>query len=150
MTHPKLPLTGACLCGAVDITVTTAPLLTFACHCRDCQKLSAGAYTMTTMVPIEGFSCSGELIRGGVGTTDRSHFFCKKCLNNIYSRVDGAAHRVNLRTALLDQAAAFAPFVELMTDEKLPWAEVSAQHRYARFPASPQELEALFDAYALR
>ena len=148
MVHPEPPLTGACLCGAVKIRITTAPLLTFACHCRDWQKFSASAYSLSMMVPREGFSHSGELIKGGLGTGARAHYFCASCLNFIYSQVTGAEHRINLRLSLLEEAASFAPFVELMTDEKMPWARVPAVHSFAQAPTSLEELQALMEAYA--
>ncbi|MEJ1993112.1 MAG: hypothetical protein P8X50_15870, partial [Maritimibacter sp.] len=44
--------------------------------------------------------------------------------------------------------ASFAPFVELMTDEKMPWAHVPAVHSYSRYPESLDELQALMDDYA--
>ncbi len=130
----EFPLTGACLCGAVQVRVTAAPLLTLACHCRDCQKLSASAYSLTTMVPSDGFSCSGELITGGLGSVGRVHCFCKSCLNFVFSRIGGAEQRINLRTSVLDEAALFEPFVEVMTEEKMPWVRVPAVHSFARYP----------------
>lgn len=144
------PLNGRCLCGAVRVRVSKPPLLTLACHCRDCQKLSASAYSLTVMIPRDGFSCEGDLITGGLGSEDRTHFFCRSCLNFIYSRVAWAEERVNLRLSILDDAAAFEPFVELMTEEKMPWAKVPAPHSYARVPASLGALQDLMDAYARR
>jgi hypothetical protein len=63
------------------------------------------------MVPSAGFACTGDLITGGLGTKGRQHFYCKSCLNFVFSKIEGAEHRVNLRTSVLDQAAAFPPFV---------------------------------------
>ncbi|WP_146344627.1 GFA family protein [Phaeobacter marinintestinus] len=148
MVLPKPPLTGACLCGSVQVTVTTPPLLTFACHCRDCQKFTASAYSLTTMVASDGFSYTGDLIKGGLGSEERTHYFCKSCLNFVFSQVAGADHRINLRTSLLSDAASFEPFIELMTDEKMPWARVPAVHSYARHPESLEELQMLMDEYS--
>lgn len=150
MVFPALPLTGACLCGSVQVQITAPPLLTLACHCRDCQKRSASAYSMTTIVPRDGFSHTGALVTGGLGANGRTHSFCKSCLNFIFSQIKGAETRINLRTSVLDKAAAFAPFVELMTDEKLAWVKVPAVHSFARYPASPAALQALMDAYSKR
>ncbi|SDW64012.1 Uncharacterized conserved protein [Ruegeria halocynthiae] len=150
MTFPEPPYTGACLCGAVQIRVAVSPLLTMACHCRDCQKLSASAYTLTTMFPRGGFSCTGDLVRGGLGSGGRVHFFCKSCLNFVYSQIGGTSERINLRTSMLEQAASFEPFVEVMTDEKMPWAHVPTIHSYPRFPESQEELQSLMDSYSTR
>lgn len=148
MAHPKPPLKGACLCGSVRVRVTAAALLTLACHCRDCQKLCASAYSLTTMFPSDGFSCTGELIEGGLRTHGRTHYFCKSCLGFVFSRIEGADQRVNLRTSVLDEAGSFVPFVEVMTEKKMAWAGVPATHSFARYPASLNELQALMDAYS--
>lgn len=147
MTLPKPPFEGSCLCGAVRISITAPPLLTVACHCRDCQKLSASAYSLTTMFPRNSFSCDGELTTGGLHSVGRTHYFCKSCLNFVYSQILGADNRVNLRTSILNEAAMFEPFVELMTDEKMPWARVSATHSFSRYPTSLDELQILMDSY---
>ncbi len=149
MAIPKPPFEGACLCGSVTVHITAPPLLTFACHCRDCQKFSASAYSLTTMFPSESFSCSGDLIRGGLRACARTHHFCKSCLTFVYSQVEGAEHRINLRTSVLDNAAAFEPFVELMTDEKIPWASVPARRSFPTFPDSAEEVQELFADYAM-
>ena len=97
MTSVELPLTGACLCGSVQVRVGALPLLTLACHCRDCQKLFASAYSLTGMFPADSFSCSGAVATGGRRSAERAHYFCTSCMNFIYSRIRGAPNRVNLR-----------------------------------------------------
>ena len=148
MPPPQPPFHGACLCGAVQIKATKAPLLTFACHCRDCQKFSASAYSLSAMFPSDGISITGAVIKGGLGTAERTHYFCKSCLNFIYSQITGADQRINLRTSLLDDGAQLEPFVELMTDQKIPWAYVPAVHSFPEAPQSLEELGALMDSYA--
>ncbi|MEM6897783.1 MAG: GFA family protein, partial [Pseudomonadota bacterium] len=139
---------GACLCGSVQIRVTAPPLMTMACHCRDCQKMSAGAYTLTTMFPKDSVSFSGDFVIGGLRSSERTHYFCASCLNIVYSQMRQAPERVNLRTSLLQDAAAFLPFIEIRTDERLPWASTSAPHSFARQPASLAELQVLMTEYA--
>ncbi|WP_298838551.1 GFA family protein [uncultured Roseobacter sp.] len=120
------------------------------CHCRGCQKFTASAYSLTTMFPRESVSCTGDLIRGGLGAGGKDHYFCQSCLNFIYSQIAGAEDRINLRTSVLDDATYFEPFVEVMTDEKMSWATVPVRHSYARTPASPEELLALMTDYKNR
>lgn len=148
MALPQPPFEGSCLCGAVQIRVTAPPLLTLACHCRDCQKLSASAYSLTTMFPSDHFSCTGELIKGGLCSSGRTHYFCKSCLNFVYSQIGGAEQRINLRTSVLNDAASFEPFVELMTDEKMPWSHVPVARSFSQYPASLDELQALMVGYS--
>ncbi|WP_119168153.1 GFA family protein [Algihabitans albus] len=150
MSAPHLPLEGSCLCGSVRVRVTAPPLLTLACHCRDCQKLCASAYSLTAMFPADAFSVTGELVVGGLRTERREHNFCAKCLNFIFTRIQGADTRVNLRASVLDDLTWFVPFVELMTEEKLSWSNVPAEHSFARFPETIEELEVLMLDYSKR
>lgn len=150
MHAPQLPLTGSCLCGSVFVHVSAAPLLTFACHCRDCQKFSASAFSLTAMIPIEGLAVNGDTKIGGLRAEQREHHFCSKCMNFIYSRIKGVENRVNLRVSLLDDLTWFEPFVELMTAEKLAWSHVPASHSFATFPETTEELESLMADYAGR
>ncbi|MGX9356180.1 GFA family protein [Roseobacteraceae bacterium S113] len=148
METPKFLLTGACLCGDVHVSVTAPPLLTLACHCRDCQKFTASAFSLTAMFPAKSFSYTGRLVRGGLGSEERTHYFCPACKNFIYSQMTAAPERINLRLSLLDDARSYPPFVEVMTDEKMPWASVRVARSYAQGPSSREELHALMDAYA--
>ncbi|HYJ30930.1 MAG TPA: hypothetical protein VEW25_11380 [Allosphingosinicella sp.] len=54
---------------------------------------------------------------------------------------------MNLRAPVLDDRGWFAPFVELWTAEKLPWAETGAPRSYDTGPAVA-EFQALMDAFA--
>ncbi len=146
MGRPKPPLTGACLCGAVKVEATAPALLTVACHCPDCQKFTASAFSLTTMFPKDGISIAGEMITGGLGTPGRTHFYCASCLTFVYSEIEDSG-RINLRTPILDKAAEFEPFIEVMTDTKLPWAFVPAKFSFAQAPSGPDELQALMKAY---
>jgi hypothetical protein len=49
------PIAGGCACGAIRYEVTAEPIVTFNCHCRDCQKTTGGAYTPVFYVPAKGF-----------------------------------------------------------------------------------------------
>ena len=48
-------ITGGCACGAIRYEVTGEPIVTFNCHCRDCQKTTGGAYTPVFYVPANAF-----------------------------------------------------------------------------------------------
>ncbi|MEO1108048.1 MAG: GFA family protein [Pseudomonadota bacterium] len=147
MGIPKPPYTGQCLCGAVRVNITAPPLLTVACHCADCQKLTASAFSLTTMFPRDSFECTGALVTGGRHSAERRHFYCRSCLCFVYSEV-GQADRINLRTSVLDEADKFEPFLEVMREDKLEWTNTPSVHRYDRYPTSPEELQALMSAYS--
>src|SRR5439155_7686682 len=41
---------GGCACGAVRYRLTAEPLIVHACHCRDCQRLSGGAFALNIWI----------------------------------------------------------------------------------------------------
>src|SRR5829696_6968295 len=55
----KFPQTGGCQCGKIRYEVTEAPQLVYACHCRDCQRLTSSAFSMGVVVAEMAFRLSG-------------------------------------------------------------------------------------------
>ena len=148
MDEWKLPWEGGCRCGGVRVRVTRPPLLTGACHCAGCQRMSASAFSLTVTLPADGFAVTrGEPVIGGLRGPVSHHHHCPSCLSWMFTRVEGMDWFVNLRASVLDERSWFEPYVELFTAEMLPWAGTGARHSY---PASPDmaEWETLMKAYA--
>ncbi|NDW07229.1 GFA family protein [Jiella pacifica] len=144
----KLPRKGSCRCGALAFEVTTAPMITAACHCRGCQKMASSAYSLTMMVPEDGFAVtSGEPVLGGMKGEEVQHFFCPSCLTWVFSKPQRIAGFVNLRATMLDDTGDIAPFIETWTDERLPFAETGAPKSFPQFPP-PDEFGPLLQAFA--
>ncbi|MEM9350286.1 MAG: GFA family protein [Pseudomonadota bacterium] len=148
MRIPNPPYDGSCLCGAVRLRLTALPLLTLACHCRDCQKLSASAYTLSAMFPSDSFSYQGALVDGGLRSEGRTHYYCRSCLTFVYSQLTRAPERVNLRISVLAEADLFEPFAEVMVEEKLPWVQLPVARSFAAYPETPEAFVALLGEYA--
>src|ERR1700730_598363 len=55
----KLPQTGGCQCGKIRYEITEAPQSVYACHCRDCQRLTSSAFSMGLVVAEAAFKLSG-------------------------------------------------------------------------------------------
>lgn len=135
MSMPKLPLDGGCRCGQVRFRITAPPLLTGACHCTGCQRMTASAYSLSVAVPSDGFEVTeGEPVIGGLHASPK-HYFCPHCMSWMFTRPDEIDWLVNVRATLLDDTSWFVPFMETYTSEALPWAKVPAKRSFARFPA---------------
>ncbi len=147
MSDWRLPWEGGCMCGEIRFRVSAPPLLTMACHCTGCQKLSASAYSLTIAVPSEGFAITrGEPVVGGMHGPHRQ-LFCSRCKNWMFTHPQGMDFFVNVRATMLDDHSWYAPFIEVYTSEKLPWANTSAQHSFATQPDLPGYAP-LLDAFA--
>lgn len=126
---------GGCRCGKVRFRIGAPPLLTMACHCKGCQRMTGSAFSLSAAIPSEGFTVlQGELVIGGLHGPTR-HFFCGWCMSWLFTRAENVDWFVNVRVTMLDDAAWFTPFIETCTDEKLPWVTTPAVHSFAGFPS---------------
>ena len=133
MSRLELPALGQCRCGQVGIRITARPLLTMACHCRGCQRMSASAFSLSAAIPTQGFEVSrGEPVIGGLHDPEQRHFFCPHCMTWMFTRF--TPEFVNVRPTLLEDVSWFSPFIETWTRARLPWARTPALHSYPEFP----------------
>lgn len=141
----SLPAEGACMCGQVKLRVSAPPIITMACHCKGCQKLSASAYSLTAMVPAAALAVEGKTQIGALHGANPYHY-CSNCLNWLYTGLSRAPF-VNVRPTMFDVPAWSTPFIESYVTEKLPWATTSARHSFAKFP-EPDQYGQLMAEYA--
>lgn len=143
----NLPWDGGCRCGQVRLRISAPPLLTLACHCTGCQRMSAGPFSLSAAIPGEGFELTqGEPAIGGLRGASRHHF-CPHCMSWMFTRTDGMDWFVNLRPTMLDDPSWFTPFIETWTSEKLPWATTPAVHSFEALPAM-EAFPGLIEGYA--
>jgi len=147
MADWRLPWDGGCRCGRVRLRISACPLLTMACHCRGCQRMTASALSLSAAIPSAGFSVvHGEPTIGGLHGAAR-HYFCPWCMSWMFTRPEGIDAFVNLRPTMLDDPFWFAPYIETMTSEKLPWATTPVVHSFERWPP-PDAYDGLIRGYA--
>jgi hypothetical protein len=123
-----LPLTGTCQCGSIHYKITQSPIVTLVCHCIDCQKLSAGAFSLTMAINREAF----ELIRGNLKSWERPTasggtaicFFCGDCGNRIYHENPEMPEVLRLKPGTLDDTAFINPDAHVWTKRAQPWVVI--------------------------
>lgn len=148
MTLPDLPLDGGCRCGRVRFRITAAPILTMACHCTGCQRMTGSAFSTSVAVPTDAFAVTaGNPVIGGLKGEQVRHHHCDGCKSWLFTRIVPEPGFVNVRATMLDDARWYAPFIETFTDEALPWALTGAPHRYAGFPPM-EDYARLIQAFA--
>jgi hypothetical protein len=81
-----LPQTGGCHCGKIRYEITEAPQSVYACHCRDCQRLTSSAFSMGVVVPETAFKLSGVQPRALAGMSSGSRPHSTRCLGASPSR----------------------------------------------------------------
>ena len=138
---------GHCRCGQVKFEVSSAPLITMACHCTGCQQMTSSAFSLSSLFPSSAFSITlGEPVIGGLHG-DTRHYFCGHCMSWLFTRLEGMDDFVNVRSTMLEDSQHYKPFVETYLDEKLEWATTGAKYGFNQFPPQDQ-FPALLQAYA--
>jgi len=137
---------GSCRCGAVRLHAEGAPLTTMACHCTGCQRMTGGAYSLSSLYPVERFSSDGETTVGGLkGGT--KHHFCPSCMSWLFTVPEGLDEFVNVRSSMFENASEHRPFADMWLSEALPGASSGAPKGFASVP-NEQGFGALVGAYA--
>ena len=125
---------GGCRCGQLRFRITAPDMLTMVCHCRGCQRMTGAPFSVSAIVPGGAFEdTAGEPVIGGLHG-EVKHYHCPRCLSWVYTVPPTPMPMVNVRATMLDDAQAFTPYVELCTDEKLPWVSIPARHSFPAFP----------------
>lgn len=148
MAAIQLPAEGGCLCGHIRFRLFAAPLCTIACHCSGCQRMTASAFSLTAMMPTNGFALiAGQPVIGALQRPESQHWHCGHCLGWVYSTFTPAQGFVNVRATLLDDTRWFSPFVETMTAEKLPWVQLPVRRSYPGWPP-PEDFAGIIAEFA--
>jgi hypothetical protein len=122
-------LEGGCSCAALRYELTASPLIVHACHCRDCQRITGGAFVINIWIEKKFVRTSGAIpqsfmLKGG-GGGNHEVFFCGKCGTYVWSRYHRApGDTLFVRAGTLDKPEAVAPDVHIYTRSKLPWLEL--------------------------
>lgn len=134
MRQPDLPAEGGCRCGAVRFRVTLPPILTTACHCKGCQRMTGGPYSLSAAFPDAGFELiKGETVPGGIDH-DFGHRHCAHCKTWLFTKPEMMAGFINIRATMLDDASWYAPYLETCASEGLPFAQTGATISYPDMP----------------
>jgi hypothetical protein len=139
---------GGCRCGELRFRAEGEPLVTAACHCTGCQRMTASAFSLTSVYPSPTFAVtSGEPVIGGARGAETQHFFCPSCMSWVFTRPRDMGEIVNVRSTLFDEVDPEPPFIETYTSEKLPWAETGAAHAFEAYPP-PERFPELLASFA--
>jgi hypothetical protein len=120
---------GGCSCATLRYELTASPLIVHACHCRDCQRISGGAFVINIWIEKEFVRPSGAipqsfLLEAG-GGKNHEVFFCGKCGAHVWSRyLRAPGDSLFVRAGTLDTPEAVTPDVHVYTRSKLPWLEL--------------------------
>lgn len=132
----ELPLTGACLCGAVRVALSGPPSDVTLCHCTTCQKVNGGAFAVAVGAPrarVRIDDPDGQLRYWRSGETTRRSF-CARCGTAIGFHFDDLGRdRQTVWRGLFDDPSTLAPTGQIWTDSRPGWV-----CRLEALPAHPR------------
>ena len=76
------PYTGGCQCGSVRYVVTAEPIRLVACHCKECQRQSGSAFSMSMPVKKDSLTVTGptkQFTRAADSGNEVTGVFCPDC-----------------------------------------------------------------------
>ena len=127
---------GACLCGAIEITVSGAISSIIHCHCSLCRKSSGSAFATNGFVQAADFSITK-------GAATLSHFafkpgrwrhFCAVCGSPVYSSNEHDPARLRIRLGILSSDISEKPLSHNFYSSKANWEDLDANlPRYDSF-----------------
>jgi hypothetical protein len=127
MAQAPLPITGRCLCGAVSYVVDAQPVWQGVCHCSNCQRQTASAFSPIVGVPTSALTVEGDTLasfktpsEGYQSTTERR--FCSACGSPIFSTIEALPELAWLKAGTIDELSWFEPSAEIWTASAQPWA----------------------------
>ncbi|MBD2859953.1 GFA family protein [Spongiibacter sp. KMU-158] len=127
MAEANYPISGSCQCGGVTYQLLEAPLAVLACHCKECQKLSTSAFSITALVKPESVVFSGELKewqRWAESGNKNFAKFCPECGNRIYHFDPDRNDFIKLKPANLDDTSIIQPSLHIWVSEKQDWFQL--------------------------
>lgn len=123
------PINGSCQCGKVRYQLLAEPLMVIACHCKQCQKLSTSAFSITAVVNADAIRFSGELKhwqRSSDSGRINAAKFCPECGNRIYHYDPDKPEQIKLKPSTLENTDWLVPSAHVWTSAKQAWYQIPA------------------------
>ena len=128
------PLTGGCQCGAITYRFKGPFPAAYACHCGECKKQSASAFSMSIPMQYEALQVEGKPSsfesKAFSGKVKRN-YFCGNCGTRLWHSGSNPPDAITLEVGTLDDPSGIAPLGHLWVSKKQPGIELD--------PASDQQ-----------
>lgn len=127
-------VTGGCQCGAIRYQFKGPVPPAYACHCGECKKQSASAFSMSIPMDYSALTATGEpslFESTAFSGTTKYNFFCGNCGTRLWHSADNPPKGITLKVGTLDDSAGIEPRGHLWVSKKQEGIELD--------PASDQQ-----------
>ncbi|MBV7260129.1 GFA family protein [Erythrobacter crassostreae] len=135
--------TGGCQCGAVRYQIKAESLVSYACHCRECQKQSASAFGISVPVWKASVTVVGDTGVWRRPTDSGSHtdcHYCKNCGTRVCHAGANRPGMITIKGGSLDSALELQPVAHIWTASKQGWVVLPVGiPQWERQPTSQEE-----------
>ncbi|MBT5649373.1 MAG: GFA family protein [Rhodospirillaceae bacterium] len=119
------PYSGGCGCGAIRYTVTSEPLISYLCHCTECQRRTSSAFGLNFQIPTKNLVIDKGTPASRTRTADSGNDlalnFCGDCGTPLFS-APGARPQIRVIYAgTLDDPSWVPVKLNIWTASALPW-----------------------------
>jgi hypothetical protein len=117
-------ITGGCQCGQVRYAISAPLPPAYCCHCDECRKQSASAFSMSVAIESAHLSVTGDVaVTEAISFSGKPklRYFCRECGTRLWHRPSTNSDWITLKVGTLDDASHIAPRGHLWVLKKQPW-----------------------------
>jgi hypothetical protein len=123
----SLPIEGGCQCGALRYRIVAAPLMIYACHCANCQRIAGSAFGLATTLTEDALEFSTGTPKKVTWLSDagneRYGLFCGDCGCRIAHGQTPSNGILSLRAGTFDDPSWVVPSGHIWTRSAQSWFE---------------------------
>ena len=139
-----LSLNGGCACGSIRYECKAEPILTYKCHCRDCQRATGSGFLPLLWVTSDKLHLTANEPRYYAVEADSGRKlkrgFCQECGSTVLAQP--SFHGIIVPSSL-DDPSVFEPSLELWISSAQHWDTLDANLRQFDQQFTPEELQQL-------
>ena len=117
------PYEGGCLCGQVRWRAVAEPVNVRVCHCRNCQKATAGPFFARAIFLAKDFERRGATT-SWASSPRVERLSCARCGTPVFSAPIDPPARIGVALASFDDPEAVPPQMHIWVSEKLSWVRI--------------------------
>ena len=117
-------ITGRCLCGATQYSVSGPGKFGIICYCTDCQRVTGTGGAPQLAVSTDDFRVDGSVksyVRKADSGSDLAFQFCGECGSPVFKTTGRAPDLVFFYAGTLDQTEVFSDPKPVFEDSRLSW-----------------------------
>ncbi|GAA6155063.1 GFA family protein [Pyruvatibacter sp. HU-CL02332] len=147
-----IKLEGGCQCGAVRYVLTTPPIMAYACHCTECQRIAGSSFAIACAILQDSMEITqGDLARVDWTVESGAHRygeFCKACGTRIRHGSVPEQGIYSLRGGTLDDKDWAYPVAHIWQSSKIDW--ITPPKDALTYDGQPADYTPIIEAYRSR